>query len=316
MEVGDKAAPLKIQQWIVGDAVTPDKPDGKTAYVVEFWATWCGPCRQTIPHLNALHDKYKDQGLKIVGVSDEDVATIRPFAKQMNMRYAVAADNKGATTKAYRAGEGGIPHAYVIDKKGVVVWQGHPMAGLDTVVAQVLAGSFDADMARKVGEQEAAFQQAAQRNDLEGALDASRKLMALQPESYDRVEMVARLLAYKQDKQAIRALRTEAAQRFSDNADSLEALANGILANPDVELRDPALGLQCAEKAVQLTGRENAGALATLASAYYALCLIDKAIATQRQAIAKARDGELKAALGKTLAYYEQIRSLRQQTEQ
>src|SRR4030095_13932645 len=61
--------------------VQGSKPTGERAILIEFWATWCGPCRQSIPHLNALYKKYKDKGLVIVGVTDEDNVTIRRFTK-------------------------------------------------------------------------------------------------------------------------------------------------------------------------------------------------------------------------------------------
>src|SRR5437764_4651078 len=65
LKVGDPAPKLQMGKWIQGEPVTEFKP-GK-AYLVEFWATWCGPCRVSIPHLNELHNKYKDQGLVVIG---------------------------------------------------------------------------------------------------------------------------------------------------------------------------------------------------------------------------------------------------------
>ena len=58
--------------------------------LVEFWAPWCPPCRKSIPHLNEVYAKYKTQGLQIVGITDEDEATVKKFLKQIPMDYNVA----------------------------------------------------------------------------------------------------------------------------------------------------------------------------------------------------------------------------------
>jgi thiol-disulfide isomerase/thioredoxin len=140
---GDPAAPLKIKEWVKGEPADPT--DGKNVYVVEFWATWCGPCRVSIPHLTALQKRFKDKGVVVIGISDEGPATVKPFVKAMagKMDYTVACDDGRATfagyMEAYR--HNGIPTAFVVDKRGKVVWDGHPMAGLDRAIEAVLAGA-------------------------------------------------------------------------------------------------------------------------------------------------------------------------------
>ena len=95
--------------------------------VVEFWATWCGPCRAAIPHMNEIFEKYKDKGVLIISLSDEDDVTVKPFVKQMNMKYLVGSGSKSIND----FGVNGIPHAFLTDTKGKVIWAGHPMAGLE-----------------------------------------------------------------------------------------------------------------------------------------------------------------------------------------
>lgn len=134
-----EAGKLAIAHWVKGEEV--DLSSGVN--VVEFWATWCPPCRTSIPHLTALQKRFKDQGVNIIGISDEPLKTVEPFVKKMGdqMDYVVAIDDADATSEAYmrRYGVNGIPHAFVV-KDGTVVWHGHPMSGLDEAIEEALGG--------------------------------------------------------------------------------------------------------------------------------------------------------------------------------
>jgi thiol-disulfide isomerase/thioredoxin len=113
------------------------KPEVKGKPVIlEFWATWCGPCRTSIPHLNEVHKKYKDKGLVIIGVTDEDNQTIRKFTKEVPMDYTPATDRNGKLGKDF--GVTGIPHAVLADKTGKIVWEGHPMRLTDAEIEKAL----------------------------------------------------------------------------------------------------------------------------------------------------------------------------------
>jgi thiol-disulfide isomerase/thioredoxin len=71
IEPGGKAPDFTADVWINGTAANPAKPDGKTTYVLEFWATWCPPCKRSIPELNRLFQEYKDQNVVVIGVTSE-----------------------------------------------------------------------------------------------------------------------------------------------------------------------------------------------------------------------------------------------------
>ena len=86
--------------------------------IVDFWATWCGPCAMTIPRLKELHDKYAASGLRIVGLSSEDPATIREFVTRAAMTYTIGHDADDKISSAYL--REGIPMFVVIDKAGIV----------------------------------------------------------------------------------------------------------------------------------------------------------------------------------------------------
>ncbi len=86
--------------------------------LLEFWATWCAPCRVIAPKLGALQARYGAQGLSVLGVSTEDAPDVASFAQHFPLRYAVAVDKAADTTRSY--GVVGLPTLVVIDKRGVV----------------------------------------------------------------------------------------------------------------------------------------------------------------------------------------------------
>lgn len=126
LRLGD-FAPLIYADAIKGEV--PQVGSGDVT-IVEFWATWCGPCRKTIPHLSKVQERYEPKGVRIVGISNEDEKTVRPFVRKMGaqMDYAVAVDRNHATSNAYMGGFGvnTIPHAFIVDRDGRIEWHGHP----------------------------------------------------------------------------------------------------------------------------------------------------------------------------------------------
>jgi thiol-disulfide isomerase/thioredoxin len=86
--------------------------------LLDFWATWCAPCRVVIPKLDALQARYGAQGLSVLGVSTEDSADVATFTQHMAMRYGVGVDKHAQTTRSY--GVVSLPTLIVIDKRGVV----------------------------------------------------------------------------------------------------------------------------------------------------------------------------------------------------
>ncbi|MEK7866233.1 MAG: TlpA disulfide reductase family protein, partial [Planctomycetota bacterium] len=155
-EIGDPAPPLQIAEWVKGGPVDLAEGKDKTVYVVEFWATWCPPCKESIPHLSEMAKSFKDKGAVFIGVSDEDAATVKPFVAEMGdrMDYAVAVDDARKTNLAYMKPfhVESIPHAFVVDKTGAIAWHGHPMQNLDQVVQAVLDGKWSAEIAKKAEE--------------------------------------------------------------------------------------------------------------------------------------------------------------------
>lgn len=116
--LGEPAPDLVVEEWLT------ERPDtGGKFVLIEFWATWCGPCRETIPKLNHFQKVFADD-LIVIGVGNESAEDIRNF-KEPEIRYSLAIDTRGRT-KA-EAGVTGIPHAMLIDPDGMVVWEGYPL---------------------------------------------------------------------------------------------------------------------------------------------------------------------------------------------
>ena len=117
-------APKEINatNWINTPGVSLEKLKGKVV-VVEFWATWCPPCRTSIPHLVDLRTKLDKSKVEIIGLTDEPLEKVEKFAKDMKMNYSVGC----GSTSGQDYGVTGIPHAFVIGTDGKIAWDGHPM---------------------------------------------------------------------------------------------------------------------------------------------------------------------------------------------
>lgn len=131
--VGQVPPEIKAGSWLNTKPVTLASLKGKVV-VVEFWATWCPPCRQTIPHLIEINNKYKNKGFVIISLTNEDLKTVEPFVKANKMTYPVGVGSSSA--RDY--GVSGIPHAVIVGKDGRVAWEGHPMSGLDKELEKLL----------------------------------------------------------------------------------------------------------------------------------------------------------------------------------
>lgn len=152
LKIGDKAPELKVE-WIKGKPITQFKAD--QVYVLEFWATWCGPCKAAMPHLSELARQYRDK-VTFVGVNiwektkdqpyESSYPAVKKFVTDMGdkMDYNVAVEKNDRYMSAFwmkAAGETGIPSTFLV-KEGKVIWIGHPMK-LDSIIINVLAGTYN-----------------------------------------------------------------------------------------------------------------------------------------------------------------------------
>jgi|LakMenE01Jun11ns_1017448.scaffolds.fasta_scaffold9957907_2 thiol-disulfide isomerase/thioredoxin len=183
LTVGSKAPDLNIEHWLSdgGGKFKPLKEfqPGKI-YVVEFWATWCGPCKACMPHLAELQKMHAEQGVQIISVSDEELETVQEFLgsdvpagmlrsmqaanestdpslapstqgepkamtfQQLTSAYCLTTDPDQSTYKDYMeaSAEGGIPTSFLVGKQGIIEWIGHPME-IDQPLADLIADRWD-----------------------------------------------------------------------------------------------------------------------------------------------------------------------------
>lgn len=176
LTIGSNAPPLNIEHWIhEGNKTQPvvTKFESKKVYVIEFWATWCGPCIQSMPKLAKLQAKYGKQGVRIIGVSDEDLETVKEFlAKEVSLPdgnvktfeevtndYSVTTDPDGSVKMDYMAAArmSGIPCSFIVGKDGKIEWIGHPSA-MEEPLQQVLEDKWDREAFAQEFNDEQAFE--------------------------------------------------------------------------------------------------------------------------------------------------------------
>ena len=291
LKIGSPAPKLAVSKWLNGDGV--QKIEKGKVYVVEFWATWCGPCVAAMPHLSKLNTQYKDKGVVFIGMNlGEDLEQVEPFLKQNDdkMNYRVAIDEpseksdadtnrrpNGKTAAAWfsAAGQQGIPCTFVVNKDSVVAWIGHPMQ-IDKVLEEIVAGTYDVAKAAALAEKVAARE---------------RRLSNI-------------LIKLKRDYEAGSALAASAGEKeFKDDAQALNMLAWEMLDSVPETQRDLNTALKLATRAADLTKHDDGAILDTLARAYFEKGDVAKAVELQTKAVDKSEAG-LKEELQATLDRY------------
>jgi len=321
--IGDPAPKIEVQEFVKGEPVK-EFTKGKT-YVVEFWATWCGPCRTSIPHLTELAKKNKDATFLGVSVFEQDYSGVKPFVKEMGdkMDYVVATDfvpegkgrQDGAMGKSWMeaAGEQGIPTAFIVNGEGKIAWIGHPME-LEKPLEKVLAGDWNIAAAReeRVKQKELAEKRDKAMQAIGLALqkkDDRELLKAIDQAEADGVAMPPMVAVMKinvlskskdtKDK-ALKYAKGLIEGAYKDEGMMLNNVAWALVA-PDAGKPDPdlvKLGLDAAKRADDLLEKKDPAVADTLAKAYFESGEITKAIETQERAVKLAQGTELANDMG------------------
>ncbi|MGK6352822.1 TlpA family protein disulfide reductase [Parapedobacter sp. DT-150] len=150
LNIGDPAPSLHVLEWIKGSPI--QQMEKGRVYVVEFWATWCKPCRAAMPHLSALARTYQGKmtiiGMDVYEKQNTSAEKVRAFVDSMGnkMDYHVAIDDNNQMVDKWLVASGekdsGIPRSFVVDAKGRLAWIGHPK-DLHTVLQKIAANRWD-----------------------------------------------------------------------------------------------------------------------------------------------------------------------------
>jgi thiol-disulfide isomerase/thioredoxin len=321
--LGDPAPAIQVAEWVQGTPVARFEP-GKV-YVVEFWATWCGPCKYAIPHLNELAIQYAGQ-VQFIGVSvwerisEQEPYRVPKFVKQMGdkMTYTVAADQIApsdesgpmARTWMEAAGQMGIPTAFIVNREGRIAWIGNPLGGIDGALADVVAGKWDLDAAAKkyaldmrlagvTARLTKDVTKAKKEKDFAGAIRVIDDAVAKEPALETKFGLEKYFLLVESQRAADAAAYGQrlVSQVIADSAGALNTLAWTIV-DPRGRWKqgDYALAVQAAERAVKLLEGRDANTMDTLGLALFKAGQVERAIEVQQKAVALAQgEKELEA---------------------
>jgi thiol-disulfide isomerase/thioredoxin len=293
LKEGNTAPPLAVAKWVKG---TPVKGFEKgKVYVVEFWATWCGPCREAIPHVTEMAKKYKDKAT-FIGISvweekkdNKDTSyykAVEAFVKDMGakMNYNIAIDGPAGTiseTWLKPANQNGIPTSFVIDQEGKIAWIGHPMMGLEEVVDQVVAKKFDvkkaaqmrAEAEKKEPEMQKIYEglgKAFESGDADKVVAAYNDVVKKMPQL--EVELGPSIYEALMDLDSAKAIefgKTLMNGPVAKNAMALNQLAWTVVETDAFKVEDYKWACEVADKAAALTKYNDYMILDTLAYAYF-----------------------------------------------
>jgi len=316
--VGSQAPPLKVSRFLKGEPITSFE-SGKI-YVIEFWATWCGPCVAAMPHVSELQKQYPAVTFVGVNVWDEEESAAEEFLKANDKRisYRIARDEIPQGGKAddgvmsqtwlHAAEAGGIPTAFVVNGEGKIALITHPM-DLEESLPQIIKGKWDLQKAAKKHLDEimeerrsASLQERLRELITKGptveAIAGLDKLASENPSSALRIELAKfQLLSFSEEMAdvALEEGRKLIEGPLAKDPEMLNAIA-WELVDPERKPVAPAalqaLALDAARRADAVSEKKNMAIVDTLARALFCSGDIKAATETQRRAISLAQSSD------------------------
>ncbi len=304
LNIGDNAPELGVTEFVKGAPV--GSFENGNVYLIDFWATWCGPCIRSMPHLSELQEKHSGEGLQVVAVDiwenkrtangsepivgDERTELVKEFVKKHdeNMRYTVAIDGEQMLEEHWMkaAGQRGIPTAMIIDRAGKVAWIGY---GTDSSMGEsldaILAGKHDLKAMRAERLEAMRKEHDGQRA---GRLIGTANSMLREGEEKDALSLMAAL----------------SAADFKDDAMGLNAMAWNLVDREEVSTKSAELARDMAAKACKLTEWEDSNILDTLAWAHHHLGEHAKAIEIETKAVKHSTSDDQREAMEEVLAKF------------
>lgn len=307
LTIGDTAPALEVGHWLKGREIETFHPN--RIYVIEFWATWCRPCRETMPLLSEIDARYHDDGVQVVGISDERLQTVVHFLTSGDWndktRYALGTDPDRSSQRDYMdaAAIGTIPTAFLIDRDGRIAWIGHPDE-LEDPLKQVIAGTWDRSAFRDEFEERIAperkrflrlhaMRKAYKARDWEQLLAMFDEAIEDEPDKLAlKLQKFQIMIGDMNDPEQGYAYGEEILPEFWDSPDKLNQIAWYIVDYEKVETRNLEFALKVALRAVELSEYQNAAILDTVARVFYEQGDLRRAIGWQEKAVDVLRDDD------------------------
>lgn len=297
LDLGDSAPKISPETWVTGDEADPTKTDGKTFYLVEVWSVTCPPCVKSIPIMNDVQKRYADEGLKIVSFTTDELDEVKEFLDEHPMEYSSFIDKEGASFINYMAADNRntIPHAFLFDKEGALVWIGNPLDNLETRVKQVISGELNREKAVAIRDARDDLQNAFAAQNIDGMLENFKKLETLEPENVSYYQVHHRLLTElgAGDENDIRELLAAWYKGAYNQPEGMAILSMIAMEQGPFETRDPKMALAAAKRSFAIDSDLRVQAGINLADIYRAIGRVDLAVKTLEEAASGVTDPEL-----------------------
>ena len=307
---GDKAPPLHLAKFVHGESL--DGLQEGHVYVIEFWATWCGSCQQTLPYVAELQNQNSDD-VTVIGVTAEDEQTVMDFLDGAMdekgtwgdvLGFRIALDNQRKTQKAWleTSKDEGLPFAMIVGRTGVIEWKGHP-AKMGRPLRAIINGDWDHEVARELMRKEVEGQRsidghqqaivtAVNAGNYREAVGITDRMMKSLPDNRKILSLQKQLMLEGKMFRRMNTVLAKLVELHNEDPTELNAIAWDIAVEPDLPERDLDLALKAATLASELTNAKNSSILDTVARVHYERGELLKAIEWQEKAVSLQPDAQ------------------------
>ncbi len=333
LKTGDPAPALEIADWVRGDPVTLADNREREVFVIQFWTSSSKLGSSALPRLATVQRDFADRDVICIAVSSESPASIRDFVAEMESAplYRVAADRDNETFRAYMeaAGVRGLPHAFIVDRTGIIAWHGHPLDDMERVLVDVLSDSHRSPGAEHSAEtsrmREAGLLEALSlafaAEDWNRVLDYLAELIQRNPADRRYIMAKLRVLSVaRHDIPAATSFGRTMIEAHRDDAEFLNEMAWQLLTAGEYATRCAELAYEAAEAADRASESKRADITDTLARALYQIGLLDEAVRAQETAVRLAEESSVEEPamneMTGTLRYYRDCAAARDRADQ
>ncbi|MCD8141046.1 MAG: TlpA family protein disulfide reductase [Planctomycetaceae bacterium] len=311
LDLGDPAPALSVDKWITGEPADPTQNDGKTFYLVEVWSVTCPPCVQSIPIMSDIQKRYGDEGLKIVSFTTDAEEDVTPFLEQHPMEYSSFLDKEGGSMVSYMAADNRntIPHAFLFDREGALVWIGNPLDNLENRVKDVLSGRLNREHAIAVRDAREDLQDAFTAQNIAGMLTTLTTLEGLEPDNGQYYQVHYRLLTElgAGDENDVQALLGRWYAGSESSPEGLMILSVLAMDQGHPSMRNPGLAVAAARRAYALDSDLKVQAGLNLAETYKSIGRFDLAKETLNEIAGMTTNDDERAMIEAVQEFFTRI---------